>query len=238
MDNDFDDKPISAEDVLAFLQDNPKFLQKHPEAIDLLNVPKNGKAAGQKEIVDFRSYMIDRLKADKEAISSTTQELIDTARSNMNNQHRIHTAVLRLLEARTFDEFIGVITADLSSLLDTDISVLVVESDGHDIPHVQASGIRVVPPGTIDSWMDGKGTLIESDIHGIEAIYGGGATLVRSQALLRVDISLQTPPAILAFGSRDPHLFEEGQATDQVAFLARVVERMFRMWLHLPNDPK
>ena len=70
---------------------------------------------------------------------------------------------------------------------------------------------------------------------GIEPIFGGGATLVRSQALLRVDISMDTPPAILAFGSRNPHLFEDGQATDQVAFLARVVERAFRRWLDLPQ---
>ena len=39
--------------------------------------------------------------------------------------------------------------------------------------------------------------------------------------------------AILAFGSRDPNMFDDGQATDQVSFLARVVERSFRAWLHI-----
>ena len=60
------------------------------------------------------------------------------------------------------------------------------------------------------------------------------ATLVRSQILLRVDISMGTPPAILAFGSRDPAMFSDGQATDQILFLARVIERCFRSWLSLP----
>ena len=45
---------------------------------------------------------------------------------------------------------------------------------------------------------------------------------------------MNTPPAILVFGSRDPALFQPGQATDQVMFLARVVERAFRQWLDLP----
>ena len=40
--------------------------------------------------------------------------------------------------------------------------------------------------------------------------------------------------AILAFGSRDANLFCEGQSTDQILFLARVIERCFRSWLNLP----
>ena len=120
-------------------------------------------------------------------------------------------------------------------MLDTDISVLVIESNGTDIPHIMTNGIRVLPEGTIDKWMNGQHVLLQENITGIEAIFGGGATLVQSQALLRVDVSDDTPPAILAFGSRDPLMFQDGQATDQVAFLARVVERCFRNWLSLSS---
>ena len=185
-------------------------------------------------VADFQAYMIKRLKADKEEVLSTTKEIVETSRANMNNQQRIHKAVLRLLEATSFDDFILSITTDLSNLLDVDIATLVVESNGQEIPHVHTSGIRVIPEGTIDKWMNGKDALMQSNISGIEAIYGGGATLVQSQILLRVDISLDTPPAIIAFGSRNPAMFFEGQATDQVLFLARVIERCFRVWLNLP----
>ncbi len=186
-------------------------------------------------VADFQSYMIERLKADKEEVITSTREIVENARSNMNNQQRIHKAILRLLESRTFDEFIQCITIDLSPMLDVDISVLVVESNESDIPHVHQNGIRILPEGTIDKWMDGNNVLLQDDISGIEAIYGGGATLVRSQILLRVDISMGTPPAILAFGSRDPTMFGDGQATDQILFLARVIERCFRSWLNLPT---
>ncbi len=223
---------ITDEDVLEFLKNNPKFLQQNPEACDFLVPPKNGEG---KNVADFQSFMIERLKTDKEKVIETTQVLVENVRSNMNNQQRIHNVILRLLEARNFEEFIHFITTDLSAMLDTDISVLVVESNGHDIPHIHTSGIRVVPEGTIDNWMEGKNVLLQSDIGGIEAIYGGGANLVRSQALLRVDISMDTPPAILAFGSRDPMMFEDGQGTDLVTFLAGVTERCFRSWLNLPN---
>ena len=222
---------LTAEDIVAYLKAHPKFLQQNPAAVDYLIPPKTG---GDKKVKDFQSFMIERLKQDKEKVVTTTRALIDNARSNMNNQLRIQNVVLRLLEAATFEEFIHIITMDMSAMLDTDISVLVVESTGDDIPHVHASGIRLIPPGTVDKWMGGKNALLQSNISGIEAIYGGAFTLVQSQALLRVDISMNTPPAILAFGSRDPNMFDDGQATDQISFLARVVERQFRTWLHLP----
>jgi len=223
-------KDLSAEEVIDFLKANPKFLQKNPQAVDYLIPPKST----DRKVKDFMSFMVEKLKQDKEKVVTTARTLVENARSNMNNQQRIQTVVLRLLEANTFEEFIHIITMDMSAMLDTDISVLVVESDGTDIPHIHNSGIRVVPKGTIDKWMGGKNALLQANISGIEVIYGGAYTLVQSQALLRVDISMNTPPAILAFGSRDPLAFEEGQATEQISFLARVVERQFRTWLSLP----
>lgn len=223
---------ITADDVIAFLRENPDFLQNNPEAIDLI-IPKK-KRPKRGEVADFQQYMIDRLKADKEEVLTSAQEIVETSRANMNNQQRVHKSVLRLLESNSFDDFIHCITMDLANLLDVDIAVLVVESNGEDIPHVHSSGIRIIPEGTLDGWMKGKNVLLQDNISGIEAIYGGGATLVSSQILLRVDICMGTPPAILAFGSRDPDMFQQGQATDQVLFLARVIERCFRSWLNLP----
>ncbi len=227
---DIEKDQITAADVVAFLKVNPQFLQKNPEAVDFLVPPKNA----DKNVKDIQSFMIDRLKKDKERVVTTARELIDNARFNMNNQQRVQNVVLRILEARNFEEFIHTITMDMATMLDTDICVLVVESSGFDIPHINTPGVRVVPPGTIDKWMAGKSAILQSGISGIEVIYGGAFTLVQSQALLRVDISMNTPPAILAFGSRDPEMFEDGQATDQVLFLARVIERAFRAWLDIP----
>ncbi len=223
---------ITKTDILDFLNDNPSFLQDNPDVLDALIPPKKRPVKGG--VADFQSYMIERLKADKDEVINSTREIVENARSNMNNQQRIHKAVLRLLEAQTFDEFIHCITMDLSPLLDVDISVLVVESDEKNIPHIHQNGIRIIPQGTVDKWMSGKNILLQDNISGIEAIYGGGATLVCSQILLRVDISMGTPPAILAFGSRNPNMFHDGQATDQILFLARVIERCFRSWLTLP----
>ncbi|MGH1378694.1 MAG: DUF484 family protein [Alphaproteobacteria bacterium] len=223
-------KTITEENVIEFLRDNPSFLKNNPEVCELLRPPETVKGKG---IADFQSYMIERLKADKEEVIESTKEIVENARSNMNNQQRIHMGVLRVLEATRFDEFIHCITMDLAATLDVDISALVIEVDRPEIPHIHQNGIRVLPEGTINQWMDHKSILLQDNISGIEAIYGGGAALVQSQILLRIDISMDTPPAILAFGSRNPNMFHEGQATDQIVFLARVIERCFRSWLNI-----
>ncbi len=223
---------LDDDDVIAWLKAHPDFLARNPDAIDLLLPPKEN--SGRK-IADFQSYMIQRLKADKAEAIGMTREVVETARNNMNSQTRIHKAILRLLEAQSFDEFIESITSDLTALLDVDITTLVVEADGQNIPHIHTTGIRVIPEGTVDIWMQGKNILLQSDISGIEPVYGAGATLVKSQALVRVDVSHQTPPAIIAFGSRDPFLFTPTQGTELVSFLARVIERQFRSWLMLPH---
>ncbi len=225
-----DNTKINKDQIINFLRDNPDFLQENPEACNLLRPPTTEQGKG---VADFQSYVIKRLKSDKEDVIESTRELVENARSNMNNQQRIHSGVLRLLEAAKFDDFIHAITMDLASILNVDISVLLVEASGTDIPHIHQNGIRILPEGTIDGWMNGKNVLLQDNISGIEAIYGGGAALVCSQILLRVDISMDTPPAIIAFGSRDPNMFSEGQATDQVLFLARVIERCFRSWLNI-----
>ncbi|HNQ92068.1 MAG TPA: DUF484 family protein [Alphaproteobacteria bacterium] len=219
---------LSEQDVITWLKAHPNFLKDNPDMVDILHPPKQN---GGKGVVDFQSYLIERLKADKTEAIETARGIVETARHNMNNQTRIHAAVLRLLEAPNFETFIDSLTGDLTALLDVDITTLVVESDGDKIPQIATAGLRIVPEGTLGKWLAGKPILHQSDIGGVEAIYGAGASLVRSQVLLKIDIGPGAPPAILAFGSRDPNQFQPGQGTEQITFLARVIERLFRSWL-------
>lgn len=217
---------MNKESVLDFIRENPDIIE------DLLP-PKERPQKGS--IADFQSYLIDKLKADKEEVINGTRELVENARSNMNNQQRIHNAVLRLLEATSMSDFIQVTTMDIATMLGVDIAVLIVECEDEQIPHIDQKGLRCLPAGTVTKWMGDKTVIMQNNISGIEAVYGGGAQLVRSQILLRIDISENTPPALLAFGSRDQDMFTDGQATDQISFLARVVERTFRLWLKMPE---
>jgi len=222
--------PLSAEDVLEWLRENPNFLRSHPEACDLLSPPRQHKGKG---IVDFQSYMVQRLRTDRESIIEEAREIIETSRANMSNQARVHSAILMMLEAQSFEDFINVITMDFAALLDIDIVALIVEANGDTVPHINLNGVHAVSGGTISLLMKDSRVVLEANTKGLEDIYGGGAGLVRSQALLRLTVAPGGPSAMLAFGSRDPDMFQAGQGTELIVFLGNAVERCFRAWLDI-----
>jgi uncharacterized protein YigA (DUF484 family) len=189
-----------------------------------------------KGVLDFQYFMVERLRGEVGRLKEQQRELISTTRANINNQNRIHAAVLFLLDARSFEQLIQTITTDLAVLLDLDVAGLVVEANRSEVPHVHASGVRVVEAGTVDGWLGKRDVMLFADTPGDPAIFGGAAGLVRSQALIRIQVSEETPPGLLAFGSREPDMFHTGQGTELVCFLARVVERSIRAWLDLPQE--
>lgn len=239
-DNDFlqsDMKELTEKDIRQWLSAHPEFFEGNQDVldmvVDIIANQKNNKPKGDKKIADFQSYFIERLKADKQRVLATTQEIVETSRANMTNQSRIQECVIRLLDAQNLDDLVQVLTMDLAHILGVDICSLVVEIDGQDvdIPHIPYSGVRLLPEGTIDQWMDKKRCSMQSNISGIEAIYGGSASLIQSQLLLRLEITSDTPPALVAFGSRDPDMFEESLGTENILFLAGVIERCLKIRL-------
>lgn len=223
---------LSEEDVIAFLKKEKSFFLKYPDLLEELDTPGNEHGGG---VVDFQQALLNRLKADKNTAQRVQRELIETARANMSNYNRIQTAVLVLLEAESFEEFITVMTQDFPVLLDVDTVNLVIESTSKEIPFVNQAGIRFARQGTVEQWLGTGDALLQGNINGAEDIFGPGAGLVKSQALLRLEISQNTPAGIIAFGSRDPEAFHPDQAIDQVGFLAQVVERCFRLWLDIQS---
>jgi len=223
---------ISEEDIVAFLKKDKTFFQRYPDLLDELDTPEADHGRG---VVDFQQALLNRLKADKNSAQKIQRELIETARANMSNYNRIQTAVLVLLEAESFEEFISVMTQDFPVLLDVDTVNLVIESTSKEIPFINQAGIRFARQGTVEKWLGTGDALLQNNINGSEEVFGPGAGLVKSQALLRLEISQNTPAGIMAFGSRDPEAFQPDQAIDQVGFLAQVVERCFRLWLDIQN---
>jgi uncharacterized protein YigA (DUF484 family) len=221
-------KDISEEDVIAYLRKKKDFFRDNPELLEELSAPGQDRGRG---VVDFQQVLVERLKSDKSNAHKVQKELIETFRANMSNQSRIQTAVLVVLEAETFEEFVETITQDLPVLLDVDTITLVIEATSKEVPFVNVAGMRFVKPGFVRSWLGDGDALLQPNINGHEEIFGPGAGLVKSHALLRLEISTNTPAGIIAFGSRNPDAFSPEQAIDQVGFLAQVVERCFRIWL-------
>ncbi|MDW3204672.1 MAG: DUF484 family protein [Alphaproteobacteria bacterium] len=222
---------VEAKDVVSFLRDNPGFLNEHPDLLSELDPPKRN---GGKGVYDFQEAMIRRLRDRIEETTDVARELIDTSRENLNSQSRVHECVLRLLSANSFEQLINLVQTDVAVVLDMDVVTLAVESaNAEDFP---VRSVTLVPPGFVDRLIGtDRDMLLRAHISGDPDLFGGAATLVQSDALVRLQISNSSPPALLAFGHRDPEKFHPGQATELIGFLSAVLAQLVRIWLDLPE---
>ena len=225
---------VTAAQVVEYLERNPDFLSRNPQALDQQTTPERELGDG---VVDFQSAMISRLRADVAGHTDLQRELLDTSRANLSIQARVHECVLALLDARSFEKVIETVATDLSVLLDLDVVTLCVESEqGAWSGGAAGQGLRMISPGTVEEvFGTGEELILRCGIDGHAEAFGEAASLVRSEALVRLQISSSTPPALLAFGSRDPEKFHPGQATELIGFLAAVLESVIRGWLTLPD---
>ena len=230
----YDGRKITAAEVAAYLTQNPDFLRQHPEALDNQLPPERKLGDG---VIDFQSALIDRLREDIAGHTVRQRELLDRSRANLTIQTRVHECVLAILDARSFEKVIETIATDFTVLLDLDAAALCIEAqDGGWSGGAAAQGLRVVPNGTVGALLGAtEDAILRSHITGDPRAFGEAAGLVRSEALVRLEISTATPPAMLAFGSRNPEKFHPGQAVELMAFLATALESVVRGWLTLPD---
>jgi uncharacterized protein YigA (DUF484 family) len=224
----FENLPLDEKDVLAYLRQHKDILQRNPELLNILNVPAQHDG---NRVVDFQQFMVQKLQQDRQRADVRQQALLDSARNNMTVQARMQSAVLRLLEARSLDELIEMLTSELTLMLGVDVISVVMEAATDDEVLGLQAGVRIVAPGMVDRLLGDRDTLLQDKCRGEVSLYGPASKLVQSQALLRLHISRDTPEGLLAFGSRTAGTYVDGQGTELVAFLTDVVERMIRRFL-------
>ncbi len=233
---------VSADHVASYLRRHPDFLANYPELLETLKLParfgaQHGQGGrGKGAVIDLQSAVAERLRGENSRLATLQAELLATSRANMSSQQRIHAGVLALLEATTFENLIQAITTDLAVLLDVDVVALCVEAPaGHH--HHDVAGVHILAPGEVDAIIGhGRDIQLLSLMRSQNPVYGAGATLVRSEALLRLRPSATSPTGLLALGSRHEGRFDASQGTELLGFLARILELCIRTWLGLPRD--
>lgn len=228
-----DAEPISAAQAIAFLRRNPKFLCENQDLLEVLKTPGQNSGNG---IADLQLFRVEKLRRDLAELTGAHDALVVTARGNLAAQTRTHKAILALLKARNFEHFIETLTTDMAVILDLDVIVVGVEQAEDGTASPPAAGVVALGPKTVDRQIGpGQNIVLRGHVTGDPEIFGPGAGLVHSEALIRLSFGRAAPSALLAFGARDALHFEAGQGTELLCFLARVVETSIRGWLDLPE---
>lgn len=217
------------EQVRAYLGRNPDFLVRHPELAVGLDVP--APEHGDK-VVDLQQFVIHRLRAELDEMRGCAEHLITTTRSNMSTQSRTHEAVLAVLSAGDMADLAQVMAEVLPPLLDVEVITLCFETGEQAIRELAVPGIHVLDAGKVDELLSQGGhSLLRGHTTGDPAVFGDGAGLVRSFAMVRLEAGGRCPVGLFALGSRDERTFHHSQGIDLLTFLARVIEHAARRWV-------
>lgn len=216
--------------VIEFLQSNPDFLSQHPDLFEVLTPPDQQHGRG---VIDFQYYAIDNLRRGMRRMKDRFQGLVTSARENMSVQQQVQKATLSVVGARNLDELLDVLTSDLVTWFDVDVVRLAMESDmagTYETYYNEAnySGICFVPNGTSKASLLGDHVRLISDTQaeppiGFEMLFADCSNLVRSCALVRLDLATIGRPAILAFGVRHADRFHPHQGGEMLGFLGQVM---------------
>lgn len=221
----------SEDDVVDYLRCNPDFLVRNPALASKLVPPSRFDTSGS--VVDLHLFMIQRMREEMEQLHGCAEDLITTTRSNMSTQARTHQAVLSILGASSLAHLVHIAGDELPALLDVDIVALGMEAGAQPNAILAGAGIATLPRGMVATALGDpdRPILLRERAAGESSIFGSGAGLVSSYALVRLNIPGLTQPGILGIGSRYDHTFHPGQATELLSFLGRSMEFAIARWL-------
>ena len=228
MDDSVRDKILSDPDLL--LED---------AAIMRALVAANERAMGA-NVVDLRGIAMERLEGRLDRLEDTHRSVIAAAYENLAGTNQIHCAVLRLLDAASFEEFLSDLAGDIADILRVSSVRLILETaTKDDDPAIARMGkvLTVAEVGFIDGYItQGRNmTARPVTMRQIQPrdgqVYGEKADYIRSEACLKLDFGPGRLPGLLVMGAEDPHQFTPQHGPDLLAFFAGVFERSMRRWL-------
>ncbi len=222
----------SPEQVARYLRLHPDFFTRNAELFETMTPPELRHGGN---VVDIQKHILENLQKSIKTLKSRYDGLITSSRDNMSTLHQVHEAALALMRARGLEEMLEVIAVDLPALFNVDSVRLGIESAAANfykskLASEDASGVSFLLPGSVDQALGGdeEVALIEdaekTQPPEFDAIFADCASLVQSAALLRLLLPSSQRALVLAFGVRIKGYFYEGQGTELLSFLARIIE--------------
>jgi uncharacterized protein YigA (DUF484 family) len=232
---------LDPETVSAWLTEHPEFLRERQNLFLMLDAPGRDFKDDSGTVVDLQQAMIRRLQAETARQARFGRALIQAGETNLDAQTRVHRAVLELVEARGFEDFLTCLTGPVAAILDLHAVAIGVEAPEGQRPPNVLRHVAALSPGSVDRLV-GAGaqvrlrTAIDRGAGMPPGPFGARAKEISSDALVRLKLGRGLPPALLALGSAKPDMFRPDQGSDLLVFLAGIVERMIGQWLDLPQN--
>jgi hypothetical protein len=222
-------------DIRKKVLSNPKIILEDTEVMKALVEANESEIGGN--IVDLRSVAMRQLENQIQKAEITNKSIVAAAYENISSYEVIHKAVLNILEANNFSELELQFSRNVQSALKIAHIHIMIESDNTKSTSVESNYyISVVNSGDISKYINPsskdhkKDIVMRSVIDPDTRIYGKKSSIIKSEAVIALDLGEKKLPASLIMGSTSVNQFEPRQRTELLSFFGAVVERVIRSW--------
>ncbi len=220
---DYDDDPLSEQDVHDYLATHPDFFEQNPRLLSALNLPHS--SGGTVSLIERQISVLRQKDLKRER---QLKELISVARANDVLATKIHELTLKLLAATDLPATVLVLEEAMRTGFGADQAVLVVFGDPDAFTDIDAGRFfRVLgrkDPGlkSFNTFLNGSGPRCGKirDAQR-EFLFRNDAEEIGSAAL--VPIGKGAEIGFLAVGSVDSDRFHPGMSLDCLARLVDLI---------------
>ena len=181
-------------------------------------------------VIDFQTSAVATLRARVAAVEEANQDLIAFARGHSGAVAAIHAAVLAAIEADGLDHLVHIVTQDWADILGVD-AVAIALHVGDTGLRADANGLQLVDRRVIARIVRGIEGVVLRGVEQGHPLFGPAASLIRAEALVRLDNLSPLPCGLLALGQRAAQRFETRHGSELLAFLGHVLARQVARWL-------
>ena len=217
----------TAEDVAAYLKDNPDFFSSYPELLTEIAVPH--RAGGAVSLVERQ---IKALREQNEQTRKRLHELVEIARQNEELAHRMHHLVLTLIDAGDPEAVFKTLYDNLKRNFSADRAVVRLFADpaagavgGEEFVGRGAEAEALFKP-LIDKRLPVSGPL---EARQQDFLFGEQAVDVASAVL--VPLRGSHWGGVLAIGNRNPDRFQEGMGVELLANMGEALSFILKSWV-------
>ena len=216
--------PISADDVVCYLEENPGFFIEHPDSLRQSGLLTQDSTSAK--VLNLRDKLFDRLKGEREDLIRLLDETIELVRQNEQIEKDFIAIEQLLFEQAPSLESLTEIAKNIEARFGIDYAGFLLLEPIDGIPVIAAKpdeSSRIRPLGKIEEElvpMEG-GVVLKSKLG------GGGSPLfpdtsrkdIQSTAIVTLEIH-EKKIGFLILGSKNPERYQEGMATHLLKRLA------------------
>jgi uncharacterized protein len=188
-------------------------------------------------VIPFEERAVARLRERLGAIEEANQDLIAFARGHSGAVSSIHEAILAGLDADGLEGLFHVVTQEWPLILGLDSVALALVVAGQGF-RADANGVQFVAPQLVDRAISGVDGVELRNVGRGHPLFGPACSLIRSEALIRIDAEAPMPYGLLALGQRTAQPLDARHGSELLLFLGRSLAAMIRRWLIDPDLTK